>query len=523
MTRNENSQHNSHTIPAPQEPTKTSVEKIRPDLNLEKWSIWQPSKSKTKPRERIFRREIVLPDGKKVSAEVEVGFTQKGMLTTEDQKTFYALIKIWEDKGKPTEQTFYSSRGLARVLKKGWGTNVIESTDQSLLRLRMTPLIWRNSYHDSARKDMIEQLDPFNILSDLKIIRRKSDGHITTEYGYFKFNDFILNNLLHHFTKPVLLDVVLGFKTELAQILYTHLDLIMARRDHYERRTKELFADLGLEGESYKHPSKRRQALLNPLKELKGIRLTTGVISTATLERTKDDSDFKLIVRKSARMSVPVAAHLHDASNAGGETASDTQQTATANELTSQAKKLVAYFFKRFHNVETSYPNSKAINQAISLITRCGIDQARHVIDFAHNVAQETNFKIQTFGGIMDYTSRALADYDEAKRREQAAAHKREQQQRVHEEEQLTRQYEDYRDRELTRLRAALPPDELTAIEQSAIAGFNQTDTNHFGRDFMRRRAIEDALAAHGQIPSLAEWRELQAGASRNERVSCEA
>ena len=116
---------------------------------------------------------------------------------------------------------------------------------------------------------------------------------------------------LHHYTKPVLLDVVLGFKSELAQILYTHLDLIMARRDHYERRTKELFEDLGLEGESYKHPSKRRQALLNPLKELKGVRLTTGMITTATLERTKDDSDFKLIVRKSVRVGLPIAAHLH--------------------------------------------------------------------------------------------------------------------------------------------------------------------------------------------------------------------
>ena len=125
------------------------------------------------------------PDGRKVSAEVEVGFTQKGVLTTEDQKTFYALIKIWEDKGRPTEQTYYSSRGLARVLKKGWGTNVMNATDQSLLRLRMTPLIWRNSYHDSARKDMIEQLDPFNILSDLKVIRRKSDGHITHRVWVF--------------------------------------------------------------------------------------------------------------------------------------------------------------------------------------------------------------------------------------------------------------------------------------------------------------------------------------------------
>lgn len=491
---------------------KTSVDKIRPDLNLEKWSIWQPSKSKNRPRARTFQREIMLADGQKVSAEVEVGFTQKGMLTTEDQKTFYALIKIWEDKGKPTEQTFYSSRGLARVLKKGWGTNVIESTDQSLLRLRMTPLIWRNSYHDSSRKDVIEQLDPFNILSDLKIIRRKSDGHITTEYGYFKFNDFILNNLLQHYTKPVLLDVVLGFKSELAQILYTHLDLIMARRDHYERRTKELFEDLGLEGESYKHPSKRRQALLNPLKELKGVRLTTGVITTATLERTKDGTDFKLIVRKSARIALPVT-----------ETISETPPAASTNELSIQAKELVAYFFKRFHNVENSYPTSKAINQAISLITQHGIDQARHIVDFAHRVTQEGKYKIQTFGGIIDYTSRALTDYEDAKRRAQALAHESDERRRKHEEEQLTRQYEDYLSQELLRLRATLPPDELAALEQAATIAFNKTDTNRFGRERACQLAIDQALRDHGHIPSLAEWKELKACASHDERVSYEA
>ena len=54
---------------------------------------------------------------------------------------------------------------------------------------------------------------------------------------------------------------------------------------------------------------------------------------------------------------------------------------------------------------------------------------------------------------------------------------------REHEEEQLTRAYEDYRAQEITRLREALPPDELTAIEHSAIAEFEQTDTNQFGRE----------------------------------------
>jgi len=148
--------------------------------------------------------------------------------------------------------------------------------------------------------------------------------------------------------------------------------------------------------------------LEKPLKELKRVRLTTGVISTATLERTKDGTDYKLIVRKSTKLSPPGADLPQDA----GPIELELKSANTGSELTSQAKELVSYFFKRFHKVEKSYPTSKAINQAISLISNHGVDQARYVVDFAHIAAQDTGFKIETFGGIMDYTSRAVADYD---------------------------------------------------------------------------------------------------------------
>src|SRR5262249_33598032 len=163
-----------------------------------------------------------------------------------------------------------------------------------------------------------------------------------------------------------------------------HLDLIMARRNHYERKTKDLFDDIGLEGSSYRNPSNRKQQLMTALKELKGVHLTTGVITTATLERTKDDKDYKLIIRKSGRMPLPVVEHAHDAITSGGDVASHTEPAATNTACIVQAKELVNHFSKRFHNTETNYPTSKAINQAIALIAQHGVDQARHIIDFAY-------------------------------------------------------------------------------------------------------------------------------------------
>src|SRR5262249_7006256 len=167
---------------------------------------------------------------------------------------------------------------------------------------------------------------------------------------------------------------------------------------------------------------------------------------------------------------------------------------------------------KRFHNTETNYPTSKAINQAIALIAQLGIDQAHHIVDFAHTAAAETDYKPQTFGGILQYTSRALADFEGSKRRAQDAVHTHEARQRVQQEEHLRSQYESYRTEQIARLRATMPPNELDAIVQAATTQFDREDTNPFGRDRMRQRAIEDALATHGQIPSFGEWKALQAG-----------
>ena len=64
-----------------------TLEKVRPDLNLEKWSLWQPSNYRNK-KTRTLKREIALDGGDQVTAEVTIGYVDRiGTITTEDQKT----------------------------------------------------------------------------------------------------------------------------------------------------------------------------------------------------------------------------------------------------------------------------------------------------------------------------------------------------------------------------------------------------------------------------------------------------
>src|SRR5205085_10761147 len=232
---------------------------------------------------------------------------------------------------------------------------------ESLFRLRGVLITWTNSYYDASTKETVEVLDTFNILSELKIIKRKKDGIVNREVGYFRFNDFILKNLLANHTKPVLLETVLGFKSEIAQILYTYLDLILADKTFYERRTRELFEDLNLQGKAYRNLSDRKRTLERALKELLSAPLTTGRIAAITLEPTKDKKDYKLVVRKGKLVALPKVNHYQEDQLGEPDTAQlpaeGREATATEQQeprpdheqLLMQAHELVAHFYEVFH------------------------------------------------------------------------------------------------------------------------------------------------------------------------------
>lgn len=385
------------------------IEKVRAELNLEKWSIWQPAKSKNSPKRKTLQREITLPDGNKITAKVEIGFTDRGVITTEDQKTFYAYIKLWENAGKPIGPVFFSDRKLAKTLNKKWGTNVIEFLENSSYKLRFNPFIWKNSYYDAETKETVKNIDTFTILSELKLIKREIDGHITKEAGYFRFNDFILKNLLANHTKPIYLDIILNFKSEIAQILYTHIDLIMADKTRYERRTEELFKDLNLEGKAYCKSSKRKQMLNPALKELIGVILSTGVITEAYLEKTKDEKDLKVVFKKQ-----PFTKKIAEDRTEAGKY-EEIKIPITLPKPNKEALELVKYFHEKLGRLNYQ-PSSKELDQATALIAECGFDLSKHVVSFAVKEAETTDFQMKTFGALFQYKFEALRSYEKQKR-----------------------------------------------------------------------------------------------------------
>lgn len=173
---------------------------------------------------------------------------------------------------------------------------------------------------------------------------------------------------------------------------------------------------------------------------------------------------------------------------------------------TADAHALVQYFHQRFHATPDATPSVKEITQARTLIATYGVEQARYVVDFSVTAAQETTYQPQTFSGIVQYTARALADYEKAQQRRAAEARAQDERRRAQADDERHAQYEAYRAERLAQLRASLPPDVLAAIEEAAAAQFEREHTSAFGREVLRRAALDHAVAAYGQIPSFAAW-----------------
>lgn len=439
-----------------------SNEIVYAEMNLEKWPIWEPSSTQKIFQSRIFERERILPNGNRIAGRVEIGFTQHGCLSTRDQKVYYILLKMWDDMGRLDTPVFFSLQKIARLLGEEWGSKARRAISDSLLRLRGVLFVWENSYFDKATGEHLELLDTFNILSELTIARRSDKVHATNAMCEFRFHAQLLKSLHANYTTPLSLETVLGFRSEIAQILYPRLDLFLADKNHYERRTKELFEDLGLRGETYRHRSARKRLLDRALVELQGVPLTTGRITSATIEPTKDNLDFKLVVhkgslRKPGRPRKVLAPDLgpaptpptptarrakREASHALKARAPETSSIweAPYSEVSSSEgssegapEALVRYFQQAFHGAPSEALSPRETARAARLLKSHGLDGAREMVDFAHAEAAKTKYAAASLNGILQYEARFTAARSARERARNEEQERQDQQRRTRE------------------------------------------------------------------------------------------
>lgn len=400
-------------------------EMVRNDLNLEKNpGVFTPAQGRGKPKVKIIKWSRRLDDGSYVECEIKITpLLDQGNLTTEDQKVMYGLIKLWEKKGRPEELAF-SLRELAEELNMCWSEWVYKTLKKSLLRLRFSAFTWSKAYFDGTTKEYYDELDSFTILAELKIARNGKGKHITYQACKIKFYPLIEKNLRNKYTQPSYYNVMIGFKSGLAQILYNYLEFIMHDKNYYERNTEGLFFDdLDLEAVDYKFKSGRKRILEVAIKELNGLPIPSGILYI-TLKETADKQDYKIVVTK-AKQSEASSKETNDTVL---EPPTAKTETATAQlpvtEIISlySPNQLVELFIERFGLRRKATENE--LKKAEELINQYKIDlnKGNFFIDCAKREATTTNYEVKNFAGILQYLTKALEEYENIQRNKQAEA-----------------------------------------------------------------------------------------------------
>lgn len=222
-----------------------------------------------------------------------------GILTVSHYKVFLVMVKLWNKQGRPiNDGVGFSLYRIAKELGISNSGRNFKLIRRWLQELNAIPLVWSFSFfelNDQGKKKRIEQHDfSFHIVDNVFLRNEREDQN---SIGGFVFSKPILKNLIGGYVKPVLLDQVLSIKTELALLIYQHIDGYMAYNDSFSIPLKSLCYAFGLSESGIRKEYDRKKLFFKPIEELKGVGLSCGmVITDATI--TRRGAEYWLTVKK---------------------------------------------------------------------------------------------------------------------------------------------------------------------------------------------------------------------------------
>ena len=391
------------------------------ELNFDFAQFFYPQEKRRIFDIRHFRSEVVDEQGntKVISAIVKPDI-MLGTLTTFDERVLYALVEIWHEQDKP-EVGLFSEREIAKRINTKWGRDTAKAISDSLNRLRGVGIVWNGSFYLKKEKRFIDVKNPFNILNYLQVTSTK-EKHFKAQIAEFSFDRRFITNLESSYSRPVRFDVILSFRSPLAQAIYTLVDRQLYGTKEYHRTSKGLLLeDLGLIGSSYQCKKGRVQPLKRVREELLNVPTSFGeVIEKFEVETTrKQNQDALVRVKRSgaARMKgkkveVFKVTHSEPFQSRSQESQPEVEGTIPGqreekpSEAQNEALEVISYFDKVF-GVRSSR-SGNVVAKAEHIVKRDGLDKTKFLIDFARREAPKTNYEPQTFSGIIQYRVEAL-------------------------------------------------------------------------------------------------------------------
>ena len=378
---------------------------VRSELNLERWpGIWQASNMRSDFNSiRKIEKKIMI-GGRTVLASVTVESSpSRGTLNTEDQKTFYALLALWEKKGRPDEVSF-TIRGILKEMGRQYGKNTREGIIDSLKRLKSVDITWENSFFDKVSNKTMKELAMFNVLSYLKISSEESHGH-EKDRIQITFHKLIDSNLRNYHSIPTRYWILMKIKNPLSQLLYKYLEPKLYSALKFERKTYDLLNDLGIFAMRYKKLSNRVDVITRALKELTGLKIQDGILEVH-LELSKED-DYKLVAIKNLDPNESHQSTAFPLLTIDIETEKNVSESPEVIiEPVNSALNLQFFeIFKEQFKISRNKATKSELEKAKVWVNVYGFDlnRIRDFVEFAFQEASKTKFRVQNLSGLGQY------------------------------------------------------------------------------------------------------------------------
>ena len=268
---------------------------------------------KEEPAAIEYKRVVTEPDGTKKEMSIKVLSAGKyGLLKGTDLKPFAYFLWKWHKAGEPDGEykIFYTANDYFDTIREIKGKKKdkekkhrevsaihYKQFKEQVMRLRLTGIIIKNGY---KTKDghYISFEKPINLLTDAEIFERVKD--VKDKQQYFQFSYVVINPIITRAIKEkniklLRFDEICKIRSEVALLLYNHLEVVMADKKVYERDIVELAEDVGMTEKEAKFIKRR---LLKAIKELEGKELTSGRIKKIEIVKSETASGWKIRVEK---------------------------------------------------------------------------------------------------------------------------------------------------------------------------------------------------------------------------------
>lgn len=280
---------------------------VRPEYNIGKFAgiIFASPYAKNLDQPRTHEWRLRRGDDEITASLTITPQYGKQTPTTTTLRVYLALLQIWTHNGQPADGIVnFSARQLATIIGWKWaGAATANRIASHVSILKSTGLTWIFSFLQS-NGTLERKVSDISILQSAEYSERKTlfKDERFSPVQRVRFNADLVDNMLKGHVRPLNYNALKAIANDTTLNLYTRIDIYLAKKPRWERRTIELFRDeLGLVGKRYEKRFARRAKLRELIRELDGVELCHGKLKV-WMEETADGADDKIVAVRVARI-----------------------------------------------------------------------------------------------------------------------------------------------------------------------------------------------------------------------------